>query len=149
VFPYGVNRNRLDRAIIETHASAVIARDLQEADAIIALKGSYRREPAKMKEGMARNLPTFIVKSNTYAQIAAAIRDIAQARGGERAFVEAALREAEEAVGRTIGSGEAIELSPQNSFTRRLQHQLIEKHQLVSDSIGTEPHRRVRVLPSA
>jgi stage III sporulation protein SpoIIIAA len=149
VFPYGVNRNRLDRAILETHVPAVIARDLQDAEVIIALKGSYRREPAKMREGAAKNLPTFIIKSNTYAQIAAAIREMAQARGGERGFIEAALREAETAVGRTLDSGEAIELAPQNSFTRRLQHQIIEKHQLLSDSLGMEPHRRVRVLPNA
>src|SRR5262249_25448975 len=42
IFPYGVSRSRLDRAIRETHASAYIARDIAEADVVMALKASYR-----------------------------------------------------------------------------------------------------------
>jgi len=148
IFPYGVNRNRLDRAILESRAGAVIARDLNEADVIVALKGSYRKEPAKMREGAARNLPTFIIRSNTYAQIASAVRDMLQTDGLEKGYVDQALREAREGVRRANETGTAVELSPQNSYTRRLQHQLIEKLEMFSDSVGDEPRRRVRILPS-
>ncbi len=148
IFPYGVNRNRLDRAILESRVPAQIARDLQDADAIIALKSSYRQEPAKMREGAARNLPTYIIKSNTFSQIASALREMFQGGPLERGFIEEALREAEEAVRHVRESGEAQELAPQNSYTRRLQHQLVERYQLLSESVGTEPRRRVRVLPA-
>ncbi len=148
IFPYGVNRNRLDRAILESHVPAVIARDLQEADVVIALKASYRQEPAKMRDSHARGLPTFIIKSNTYAQIASAVRDMFPSGSLERGFTEEALQEAEEGVKRTLERGEPVELAPQNSYTRRLQHQLIERHDLLSDSVGAEPRRRVRILPS-
>lgn len=148
IFPYGVNRNRLDRAILESHVPAVIARDMREADVIIALKASYRQEPAKMRDSHARSLPTYIIKSNTYAQIASAVRDMFQGGPLERGFMEEALQEAEAGVKRTLELGEPVELAPQNSYTRRLQHQLIERHDLLSDSIGVEPRRRVRILPS-
>ncbi len=44
-----------------------------------------------------------------------------------------------------MDSGEPVELMPQNSFVRRLQHQLIESSSLRGSSIGAEPHRRIRI----
>jgi stage III sporulation protein SpoIIIAA len=149
IFPYGVNRNRLDRAILESRVPASIARDISEADAVLALKASYRREPARMREGSSRNLPTYIVKSNTYAQIAAAIRDMFQPSALEKGYMDEALREAETAVHRVQDSGQPVELAPQNSYVRRLQHQLVERFNLESESVGDEPRRRVRILPNA
>jgi stage III sporulation protein SpoIIIAA len=149
IFPYGVNRNRLDRAILETRSPAVIARDITEADVILALKTSYRREPAKMREGAGRNVPTIFVKSNTYAQIAAAVRDIFHTGPLERGGVDEALREAEEAAREVLETRTEVELTPQNSYTRRLQHQVVEKYNLFSDSVGVDPRRRVRILPNA
>jgi nucleoside-triphosphatase THEP1 len=148
VFPYGVNRSRLDRAILESGMPAVITRDIQDADVVIALKASYRREPPRMRESAARNLPTYIVKSNTYAQIATAVREAFQGGAIEKGDTDAALREAEDAAHRAAQTGEAVELKPQNSYVRRLQHQAIEKLELLSESVGAEPRRRVRILPS-
>ncbi len=148
VFPYGVNRSRLDRAIMESGLPAVVARDIRDADVIIALKASYRREPPRMREGSARGLPTYVVRSNTYAQIASAMREVFQSSGLERGDTEAALREAEEGARRVRETGEPIELQPQNSYVRRLQHQVIERLELLSESVGTEPRRRVRILPN-
>lgn len=147
VFPYGVSRSRLDRAILESHVPAQIARDVSEADVVIALKSSYRREPGKMREAASRNLPAYIIKSNTYSQIASAIRDIFQKGALEEGDEEQALREAEEGIQRALDTGVAVELSPQNSYLRRLQHQLAEKYKLTSESVGVEPRRRVRIVP--
>ncbi len=149
IFPYGVNRNRLDRAILECHVPATIARDVSEADVIIALKTSYRREPGKMKDGSARNLPTVIVKSNTFAQIANAVRDLFQTGPLEKGYVEEAIEEAEEGIERVRAGSSTIELAPQNGYMRRLQHEVIERNHLVSESIGEEPRRRVRIFPTA
>lgn len=149
IFPYGVNRSRLDRAILETRASALIARDPHEADVILALKNNYRHEPAKVREAGARNLPTYIVKSNTFAQIASAVRDMVQGNARNHGDPDDAVEEAELGVQRALSSGQVVELAPQNSYTRRLQHQVIERHELQSDSVGTEPRRRVRILPNS
>lgn len=147
IFPYGVNRNRLDRAILESHVSATIARDIREADVVIALKASYRREPARMRDAQSRNLPTHIVKSNTYAQVVSAVRDIFQMGPLDRGYTDEALREAEEGVRRVAETGVPVELRPQNGYNRRMQHQLVVDRNLVSESVGDEPQRRVRILP--
>jgi len=36
-----------------------------------------------------------------------------------------------------------IELMPQTSYVRRMQHQLAEQHRVMSRSTGMEPNRRV------
>src|SRR4029077_18463998 len=44
---------------------------------------------------------------------------------------------------------EPIELAPRRSYIRRLQHQLVERFNLSSRSVGDEPMRRLRILPPA
>lgn len=144
IFPYGVSRNRLERAIRELRVPAYITKDAGDADAVIALKAHYRKEPAKLQEIASRQIPTYVVKSNTYTQIASVMREIFGLDGGN--MEEIALREAQDAIERVLEHGEPQELMPQNSFLRRLQHQLVEKFNLSSQSIGTEPYRHVRIL---
>ena len=60
---------------------------------------------------------------------------------------EAALREVEEAIGLVHEQAKPIELSPQNAYIRRLQHQMAEQANVVSHSRGREPYRRVRLYP--
>jgi len=151
IFPYGVSRSRLDRAIAETHVPAYIARDVVDADVVVALKATYKREPGKMREAAQRRLQVYVVKSNTYAQIAGTIREIFRlapaAADAEQDETSEALMEAQEAIDLVKQTNEPMELTPANSFTRRMQHQLIERYQLVSESVGVEPQRRVRILP--
>ncbi len=155
IFPYGVSRNRLERAIRELRVPAYIVRDVQQADVVIALKANARREPTRMKEVSARGLPVYVVKSNTYAQIAGSVQDIFAMRppegweDSEPALdpTEAALMETEAAIQEVLRTSMPVDLSPQNSYIRRLQHQLVEKYRLVSESVGVEPNRRVRISP--
>ena len=58
VFPYGISRSRLERAIRLLKVPAFITKEVNEADAMIALKANYRKEPARLQEGLDRNLPT-------------------------------------------------------------------------------------------
>ena len=54
--------------------------------------------------------------------------------------------EAEEGIEAVLERGEAVvELSPQNSFIRRQQHQMVEQANLLSESVGVEPRRRIRI----
>ncbi|TAJ16654.1 MAG: hypothetical protein EPO65_12920, partial [Dehalococcoidia bacterium] len=39
-----------------------------------------------------------------------------------------------------------VDLSPQNAYIRRLQHELAARHALVSASNGREPYRYVTIL---
>ena len=59
-----------------------------------------------------------------------------------------ALVEAEAAAEHVRESGEPVELAPRNAYVRRLQHQVAERSGLRSESVGIDPHRRLRILPS-
>ncbi|HLE81663.1 MAG TPA: R3H domain-containing nucleic acid-binding protein, partial [Dehalococcoidia bacterium] len=63
--------------------------------------------------------------------------------------VERALKEAEEAAQKVLGGEREVELSPQSSYIRRLQHQLAERYGLASSSSGQEPLRRVHIFQGA
>lgn len=143
IFPYGVSRNRLERAIRELKVPAYITKDWQDADVIITLKAHARKEPAKLREATERDIPVYVIKSNTYTQIANVIKSIFKVSEFENE--ELALREAEEAIERILAGEESVELMPQTSYVRRLQHQLATENKLVSTSVGTEPYRRVRI----
>ena len=143
IFPYGVSRNRLERAIRELKAPAYITRDWKDADVVVTLKAHARKEPAKLREATGRDIPAYVIKSNTYTQIANVIKSIFKI--SEFQNEELALREAEEAIERVLAGEELVELMPQNSYVRRLQHQLAVENKLVSESMGVEPYRRVRM----
>jgi predicted RNA-binding protein Jag len=55
------------------------------------------------------------------------------------------MTEAEEAVEQVKDGQEAVELSPQSAYIRRLQHLIAERNKLSSQSTGKDPHRRVRI----
>jgi predicted RNA-binding protein Jag len=38
-----------------------------------------------------------------------------------------------------------VEISPQNAYLRRLQHQLVSENELSARSMGKEPQRRLRI----
>ena len=44
-----------------------------------------------------------------------------------------------------LSGDRSVDLSPQNAFIRRQQHELIRESTLISHSYGKEPTRRVRV----
>ncbi|MHB0998699.1 MAG: R3H domain-containing nucleic acid-binding protein [Armatimonadota bacterium] len=143
IFPYGVSRNRLEKAIRELKVPAYIIKDWKEANVILTLKTHSKKEPARLKEASGGDTPVFVIKSNTYTQIANALRSMFKLSNMDNE--EDALREAEEAIEMVLDGEETAELMPQNSYIRRLQHQLVEKSNLVSESIGAEPNRRIQI----
>ena len=86
-----------------------------------------------------------MLKSNTANQIQKFLRSLFEVEDADEQ--EVALREVEGAISEVLKSTQPVELSPQNSYVRRLQHQLIQRYGLASESRGEEPFRRVVVFP--
>ncbi len=143
IFPYGVSRNKLERAMTDLHVRAEIVKHPEQADAILTLKSSYRRGPDKFHAAVAANIAVHVLRSNTYQQILGAVREMFHltSLGAE----ERALREAQEAIQRVLETSEPVELSPQAAHVRRLQHQLANQYEVHSESVGVDPNRRIRV----
>lgn len=150
VFPYGIARTRLDRAIQEKKAPIVISQSLSDADVVVAMRSSLQHRPSKLRDRAGRSIPIIVVKSNSLSQIAHALDEILQSNG--EGFIdkdkdELIKKEVLEAIEYVKTKGKPYELSPQPFPIRRLQHQIIEAHRLNSEAFGKEPLRRVRILP--
>jgi stage III sporulation protein SpoIIIAA len=146
VLPQGISRKRLEQAIRELQLPVIVARDVDEADVVMTLKNEYKQKTPRLREAEERGLPIYVLKSNTIVQMQASLTSVFSLEVDPR---EAALRETEEAIGIVLSQSEAVELSPQNAYIRRLQHQMAERANLVSRSRGREPYRRVRLYPDA
>jgi stage III sporulation protein SpoIIIAA len=144
VLPYGISRKRLEQAVRELQLPVIVARDVEEADVVMTLRSEYRQKTGAIREAEERALPIYVLKSNTILQMQASLTSIFSLEVDPR---EAALRETEEAIGLVLKRAEPVELSPQNAYIRRLQHQMAERANLVSRSRGREPYRRVRLYP--
>jgi predicted RNA-binding protein Jag len=66
-------------------------------------------------------------------------------RSSKKTSSSHALQEAEQAIQQVLEGTPEVELSPQNSYVRRRQHELARAADLASRSQGKEPHRRVRI----
>ena len=174
VYPFGVSRNRLEQAIGQLGAPALVVRDLREADLVVTLKNYYRRKPQPLREAETRGTPVYVLRANTGTQmenvLSGLFPNLAAAQNGGRrsaapaspaavepraaaetpppsgeAAVERAMFEAEEAIGSVIEGGPPVSLAPQGSYVRRLQHQMADRYNLASRSRGREPQRRVEI----
>ena len=59
---------------------------------------------------------------------------------------EEALDEAKEAIKKVLQDGEDVELSPQNTQIRKMQHELVEQHNLSSESVGEGSERHLKIV---
>jgi hypothetical protein len=144
VLPQGISRKRLEQAIRELQLPVIVARDVDDADVVMTIRSEYKQKTPMVREAEERAMPIYVLKTNTIPQMQSSLTSIFALEIDPR---DAALRETEEAIGLVINRAEAIELSPQNAYIRRLQHQMAERANLVSRSRGREPYRRVRLYP--
>ncbi len=140
IYPYGISRDRIERAIRDLKLPAKITRDWKEADAIITLRAHQKRFKAK-GHGAEGEPPLHVVRSNTYAQVHACLRRIFNIT--ELSEEEQALEEARQAVAAVLRHSQPVELPPRSAPLRRLQHKMADAYQLSSKSIGRDPYRRV------
>ena len=147
IFPYAVSKSKLERALRKFRVSAYIVDDLDEADMVVTLKAQERRQPRRLRDAHTRGIPFYVVRSNTIVQMEnflSTVFGVNDPTAGD----EEALREVEEAIDQVLDGGAPVELSPQNNHLRRLQHQIIERYGLTSQSKGEEPYRRVVIYPA-
>jgi len=146
IYPYAVSRNRLERAIRELRVPAYVVDRLEEADVVVTVKSQEKRQPKRLRDAEERGVPLYVVRSNTVTQLESFLRSLFEV-GEELSAEEAALREVEDAIQEVLRRAQPVELSPQSAYVRRLQHELVQRYGLTSESKGEEPYRRVVVYP--
>jgi stage III sporulation protein SpoIIIAA len=149
IYAYGVARNRLQQASRRLHVPLNVVEDVGQADAIVTLKNYYRRRPKLIVDAERRGTPIYVLRANTQSQMETFMSDMFNIEGGseqEGDPFEDAMREARAAILKVQGGTAFVDLLPQDSHIRRIQHQMARKARLESESFGEEPDRRVRIL---
>ena len=139
LYPFGLSRDKLTQVIKEMALPAAIVDKLRDADILITSKNHYRRHPQAIQTAESVGIPIYVLRSNTAYQMEQLLGEIYG-----MGTISDALSEAEAAAEYIASDGQDVELSPQNAYIRRLQHQLAERLNLSSQSIGREPKRRVK-----
>ena len=144
IYPFGISRRRLEQAVRQTGAAATLAEHLADADVVVTLRNYYRRKLPALIEAESRGVPIYVLKANTVPQMEQCLLSMQEA-GRPADPITRALEEAEDAALEVSKNEQSVELTPQNAYIRRLQHQLAERYNLSSRSLGREPYRRVRI----
>jgi predicted RNA-binding protein Jag len=74
------------------------------------------------------------------------LNDIFDLESPTRDPLEKALQDARDGIQQVLDGAPDVELSPQNAYVRRRQHELARAADLASVSRGKEPQRRVRIF---
>jgi hypothetical protein len=120
---------------------------IEDASLLVTSKKYYRQKPQRIKDAENRNLPIYVLRGNTPAQVRQLLSSLYPVEVTERDnSFKSALDEAKEAVEAVKNGQESVELSPQSAYIRRLQHLVAERNGLFSQSTGKDPNRRVRIF---
>ena len=145
ILPYGVNKGKLQQAMKASHVPVELVGDIGNADLLLTTKNFYRRRTQALRQAEEKGKPVFVLRKNTTPQIQQFFRSMSRSRtrGHSPEDVDVAVKEAEEVAERVNKDEHQLELSPQGSYIRHLQHQIAEDQGLASSSSGREPNRRV------
>ena len=142
LYAYGMNAGRLEQMVHEMQAPTEVVSDLKDADILVTSRAYYRRKPQKVRDAEASGIPIYVLKNNSASQMRQCLSSLYPLPEPQDRFGPA-LEEAEEAAAKVLAGEGEVELSPQTSYIRRLQHQIAERHHLFSSSSGRDPQRRV------
>ncbi|OGC12268.1 single-stranded DNA-binding protein [candidate division WOR-1 bacterium RIFOXYA12_FULL_52_29] len=146
IYPFGVNRQTLERSLRSMQLPAVVAKEIDEADLVLTVKSKARAGTKIMRSAEERNIQVHVIKKNVSSQMIKFLRFYFNDAAKEEAEA-VAMREVEEAIETVKKGKKAIDLNPQNAYIRRLQHNKADEAGLHSESVGDEPKRRVRLYP--
>jgi hypothetical protein len=147
IYPFGVSQNRLEQAAHSLDVPVKVVKDLDHTDVVLTSRSYYRKRPKTIRIAEARGIAIYVLRSNTQLQMEHFLTDFFNLEARPDPVV-LALQEAEEAITQVLAGSRPIELTPQNAYIRRLQHQLAEQYNVSSRSRGKEPKRRVKIFPN-
>jgi stage III sporulation protein SpoIIIAA len=163
VYPYAISRHQLEQVIQTMNLPIVLTKDIDSADAVLALRSHIKNHSKLRLLAKNRQLPIHPVKSNSLPQLIRALQRMLRMdaggagepadltlfyRGADEDEIEA-LEEARLAVEQiVIPRGQPVELLPRSAKVRKMQHELVEHYRLKSASFGEEPNRRLRIYPA-
>ena len=151
VYLYAVSRSIVEKIIERLDLNVEITRNIDDADIVIAHKNFAKGGAKILSTANDYRLRVFYIKTNSMAQIQKVLKealDITEVETLQGYYDEAerALDEAKAAINKILAGASDVELQPQNQHIRKLQHELVEQHNLISKSVGEGEQRHLRIV---
>jgi stage III sporulation protein SpoIIIAA len=148
IYPYGVARNRLTQAAKRLGVPAVVVRDIADAQALITLRAYYRNRQATIINAEDRGMPVYVLRANTVTQMEQFLADIFNLdnESASSSNMDVTVQQTQAAIEAVMNGERFVDLPPAAATVRRLQHEIARQNELVSQSYGKEPYRRVRIF---
>ena len=152
LYLYAVSRTIVEKLIERMDFNVEITRNVDDADIVIAHKNFAKGGAKVLNTAKEYRVQIFYVKTNSMAQIQKVLKDALDIRPYDNPDTpefcdetELALDEAKQAVKQIMEGAAVIELAPQNTQIRKLQHELVEQYGVNSTSIGEGDDRHLRI----
>ena len=149
IYIYAVSRTVIEKVIERLDLKAEITRKIEDADVVIAHKAYSKGGNKILSTANDYRLPIYYIRSNSMSQIQKVVKEALHITDSEIAVegycdeAEKALDETQEAIKKVIETGTDVELKAQNQQIRKLQHELIDQHNLNSSSVGDGDDRHI------
>ena len=152
LYLYAVSRTIVEKTIERLNLNVELTSNVEDADIVIAHKNFAKGGAKILNTAKEYRVQIFYVKTNSMAQIQKVLKDALDIQPGDveplqgySDNIEKALDEARAAIKQVSDGAEVIELSPQPSQIRKLQHELVDQYSLKSTSIGEGENRHLRI----
>ena len=152
IYLYAVSRTIVEKVIERLDLNAEVTRSIEDADIVIAHKNFIKGGAKILSVANDYRLQIFYVKTNSMAQIQKVLKEAldivetSETLCGYYDDAERALDEAKIAINKILAGEKDVELTPQNQHIRKLQHELVEQHNLESKSIGEGNNRHLKIV---
>jgi hypothetical protein len=147
IYPYGVARNRLEQSAHHLGVPIQVCKNADEADVVITLRTYYRSRQQPLVDAEARGVPIFVLRANTINQMEQSLAEMFNLpQDNLTADYEAITNQTTSAIQAVLNGQRWVDLPPASANIRRIQHEMARQAELVSQSYGKEPNRRVRIF---
>jgi|TARA_B110000444_G_scaffold259239_1_gene302373 stage III sporulation protein SpoIIIAA len=164
IFIYGINNRDLKSIIKTLNLPIIITKEIQYADAILAL-GNLTKNNKKLKQiSHSRKLSIHTVQSNSILQISKALKQILKKNSTIVSKEKSKVKKVDTIINKklltpleearliieevVIPKKQTIDLLPRPKTIRKLQHELLRHYNLKGLSVGKEPNLRLRIYPN-
>lgn len=76
IYPYGVSRKYIDKAINKLNLSARLTKHMHEADLMLTVKAQKKKGSAKIKGAYEQDVPVYVIRKNNYSQVEKLLREL-------------------------------------------------------------------------
>ncbi len=145
ILPFGISKSTIRQLADFYKTNMKIVENVKDAQIVVTTKSQYRRSPKVITNAELDGTPVHILRKNTVSQISEFIKNLDSYKK-VKSSIQEALEDAENAILQIQNGSSSVQLEPQDAYTRKLQHQVLDNNSLVSISYGKEPERYIRVF---